>query len=101
MIKNWKKKGYKVTFFFVYLNNVELAKERVAIRVSKGGHSIPPAIIERRYYKGIQNFDYYASEAESWYVYDNSGSSFELVAKNVDGEEKIINFEIFKKLAAK
>jgi len=56
---------------------------RVAIRVSKGGRSIPEAIIERRYYKGLKNFSCYATEADSWYIYDNSGTGYELVAKNI------------------
>lgn len=33
--------GFKITFFFVWLDSVELAKNRVASRVRKGGHSIP------------------------------------------------------------
>ena len=52
-IKKAKAKGYGTTFFFVYLNSINLAKERVALRVSKGGHSIPRDVIERRYHKGM------------------------------------------------
>lgn len=100
-IKKAKKKGYGITFFFVYLNSVDLAIERVAIRVSKGGHTIPNDVIERRYYKGLRNFSSYATEANDWYVYDNSGSEYELVAKRVDKEEKIINFELFKIISGK
>ncbi len=95
-IKNAKDLGYGITFFFVYLNSVNLAIERVAIRVSKGGHTIPEDVIERRYHKGLKNFSLYAVQADDWYVYDNSGSEYELVAKSVDKEENIINFELFK-----
>jgi len=56
IIKKAKEKGYGITFLFVYLNSVTLAIERVALRVSKGGHSIPKDVIERRYYKGLRNF---------------------------------------------
>ena len=91
-----KERGYGITLFFVFLNSVNLAKERVAIRVSKGGHSIPEEVIERRYHKGLHNFSTYAKEANDWYVYDNSGNEYLLVAKSIDKEEKIINFEIFK-----
>lgn len=94
-IKKAKEKGYGVTFFFVYLNSVNLAKERVTIRVSKGGHSIPNDVIERRYFKGLGNFSKYAIEADSWYVYNNSGKNYELVASHENGEKKIINFDIF------
>ncbi len=100
-IKNAKEKGYGITFFFVYLNSVELAIERVAIRVSKGGHKIPEDVIERRYHKGLRNFSSYAAEADDWYIYDNSGSEYELVAKSTNNGEKIINFELFKIIAEK
>ena len=100
-IRKAKERGYGITLFFVFLNSVNLAKERVAIRVSKGGHSIPEEVIERRYHKGLLNFSTYAKEANDWYVYDNSGSEYELVAKSIDKEEKIINFEIFKIIADK
>ncbi len=46
-IKQAKDAGYDFTFFFVYLNNVELAKSRVALRVSKGGHNIPEEVMAR------------------------------------------------------
>jgi predicted ABC-type ATPase len=95
-IKKAKEKGYGITFFFVYLANVDPAIERVAIRVSKGGHSIPKDIIERRYYKGLRNFSRYANEANDWYIYDNSGNGYELVAKKVNDAAEIINFGVFK-----
>ena len=73
----------------------------ITIRVSKGGHTIPNDVIERRYYKGLRNFSRFAKAANDWYVYDNSGSGYELVAKNVEGEEKIINFNLFKEIVGK
>lgn len=100
-IKKAKERRYGITLFFVYLNSVNLAIERVAIRVSKGGHTIPKEVIERRYYKGLKNFNLYAAQADDWYIYDNSGSGYELVAKNIDGEEKIINFDVFKIVAGR
>ena len=97
-IKKAKQKGYGITFFFVYLNSINLAKERVALRVSKGGHTIPDNVIERRYHKGLHNFSLYAKEADDWYIYDNSGSNYELVASRENGENKISNFEIFRRI---
>lgn len=48
-IKEARQKGYTVTMLFFWLQNVELAKERVKIRVSEGGHNIESDVIERRY----------------------------------------------------
>ena len=45
--------GYNVTLVYIWLNSSELAMQRVAIRVAKGGHHIPDDVIERRYYKGM------------------------------------------------
>src|ERR1700761_9193137 len=42
--------GYEVTLLYFWLSSPAIAKERVAMRVQRGGHNIPPEIIERRYY---------------------------------------------------
>jgi len=36
-----KEQGYTITLLFFWLNNIDLAKERVKIRVKEGGHDIP------------------------------------------------------------
>jgi predicted ABC-type ATPase len=97
-INEAKTVGYNITFFFVYLNSIELAKNRVAIRVSKGGHSIPEDVISRRYPKGLQNFIKYAEIADDWYLYDNSGGEYKLVAKSIFGIKEIVNFTIYNKV---
>ena len=56
LIKSAKRFGYEITLLYFWLNSPELAKQRVALRVKKGGHNIPHEIIERRYYRGIYNF---------------------------------------------
>ena len=98
LINDAKAVGYGVTFFFVYLENVELAKNRVAIRVSKGGHNIPADVIERRYVKGINNLCKYTTISNDWYIYNNSRKAYELIAKNISGQTKILNFKLFSKL---
>ena len=52
---------------------MELAKERVALRVQMGGHHIPSEVIERRYARSIQNFrNLYLPLADAWSLFDNS-----------------------------
>ena len=97
-IESAKRQGYDVTVFFIWLNNSKLAKKRVAARVDKGGHNIPESVIERRYVKGIKNFIRYVDAADEWYIYDNSGSEYLLVAKSITGQKQIINFEVYNKL---
>jgi predicted ABC-type ATPase len=97
-IREAKSIGYNVTFFFVYLDNVELAKIRVSRRVAKGGHNIPVDTIDRRYKKGLKNFVKYAEIADSWYIYDNSNTEYKLVAESVYGKEEISNFDVYNKI---
>lgn len=47
-IKLAKEKGFYVTMNYIGVESVDIAKERVAIRVIKGGHGIPDEAIERR-----------------------------------------------------
>lgn len=40
-IRQAKKAGYEIILFYVWLESEVLAKDRVALRVGKGGHRIP------------------------------------------------------------
>ena len=95
-----KEKGFTVTLIFFWLQNVELAKERVLTRVLEGGHNIEPEIIERRYINGIKNlFKIYLSIVDGLFVYDNSEGRQELIAmKTIDKKLEIINEIKFKQL---
>lgn len=86
---------YFVVLLFVFVDSFKLAQQRVAIRVSKGGHNIPDNVVERRYFKGVKNFSVYKSLANTWYIYDNSGTAYEPVAKKVSETEEIFNFDIY------
>ncbi len=88
-----KNKDYRVTLLFFWLQNIELAKERVKIRVEEGGHNINPDIIERRYYKGIKNlFDIYLPIIDGALIFDNSAGKHKLLAeKKVDGILHVMN----------
>lgn len=90
--------GYDVTLFYVWLNSPTLAMERVKSRVAKGGHNIPVDIIERRYYKALRNLPKFMQLVDDWYVYDNSESYYEPVAKYVNGKEIIFNFDTYDKI---
>lgn len=99
-IKTAREKGFTITLLFFWLQNVELAKERVKIRVSEGGHNIEPEIIERRYLNGIKNlFEIYIPIVDGLLIFDNSEGKHELLAmKTIDGQLKIINKSKFEKL---
>jgi predicted ABC-type ATPase len=95
-----RKKGYTITLLFFWLQNIELAKERVKIRVSEGGHNIEPEIIERRYINGIKNlFEIYIPLVDGALIFDNSTGKREYLAKkDADGKLQIINEIKFNEL---
>lgn len=88
-----QEKGYRVTLLFFWLQNIELAKERVKIRVLEGGHNIESDIIERRYNRGIKNlFDIYLPIVDGAFIFDNSEGIPKLLAdKQIDTELNIVN----------
>ncbi len=89
LVKNAKEQGYEVTLLYIWLNSPELAKQRVAERVKKGGHNIPIDVIERRYYKGIQNFfKLFMPICNRWIFIDNSIGVQQVVA---EGGESFVN----------
>ncbi len=86
-----KEQGYTITLLFFWLNNIELAKERVKTRVKEGGHNIPEDVIERRYLKGIYNlFDIYLPIVDSTLIFDNSYGKHELIAHKIGTEKTTI-----------
>lgn len=65
--------GYSFHLIFLWLEGPDLALKRVADRARHGGHSIPDAVIRRRYDRGMSNLrELYLPLAETWKIYDNS-----------------------------
>lgn len=92
-IEEAKQNGFTTTLLFFWLQNVTLAKERVRIRVSEGGHNIEADVIERRFLKGIKNlFDIYLPIVDGALIFDNSfGKHFLIAKKNIDKELEVID----------
>ncbi len=68
--------------FVFWLQNVDLAIERIKTRVLEGGHNIPTEIIKRRYVNGIVNlFDIYLPIVNEAMIFDNSAGKPELIAE--------------------
>ena len=86
-----KEKGYTVTLIFFWLQSVELAKERIKVRVSEGGHNIESDVVERRYIKGIKNlFDIYLPLVDGALIFDNSEGKPKLLARKSSDEQLYI-----------
>ena len=95
-----KTKEYNVTLLFFWLQNVDLAIERVRTRVLEGGHNIELEVIKRRYINGIKNlFEIYLPIVDEAMIFDNSEGKHNLIAeKTLDSEIAIFDNYKFEKL---
>jgi predicted ABC-type ATPase len=74
--------GYAFDLAFLWLPSPDMAVARVAERVRLGGHSVPEAVIRRRYARGLDNFvRLYRPQADRWWLIDNAAA--------VDGQRLI------------
>ena len=72
-IAGWQAIGYQVRLIFLQLPSVELAIERVRLRVRQRGHDIPEEVIRRRFDRGLAHFLHdYRSLVNAWWLYDAS-----------------------------
>jgi len=79
-IRQWQETGYRIKLIFLSLPNVEIAVERVEIRVAQGGHNVDDSVIRRRFDKGWNNFhNIYKNLVDAWALYDNSYESPQLI----------------------
>ena len=101
LVRDASKLGYMVHLVYFWLNSPQLAVERVAERVSEGGHNIPYDVILRRYSKGVDNlFKLFMDEVDIWVIYDNSQYQRERIAFGGKSIETKVNdndkFKIIK-----
>lgn len=99
-VRRAQDKGYYVSLLFFWLNSIDLAIQRVAERVSNGGHNVPEPTIRSRYVSGIHNFFHlYANAVDYWTVFDNSESPRRLIASGGRARKtKIVEPELFNQI---
>jgi len=78
-IAEWRGQGYHVILHFLRLASVELAIDRVHLRVRQGGHPVPEDVIRRRYARGLTNLPLYQQAVDEWRIWDTSQGTPELI----------------------
>jgi predicted ABC-type ATPase len=87
---------------FLYLDNPEEAKKRVAYRVKTGGHFISDTDIERRYYRGLKNLvDEYLNLVDYAVLIDATNTGRQLIAKKSANKIKILSPDLWEKIQQK
>lgn len=100
IIENAKQHDYRVSLLFLWLNSIDLAKERVRLRTLEGGHSVDDAVIERRYLRGLQNLSsVYIPLCDHVMIFDNSELKHQLIMAKIKGEaEEIYDLTTYKQI---
>lgn len=95
LIDRAHRQGFYVNLLFFWLNTPEAAINRVAKRVSEGGHNIPADVIRRRYRLGIENlFNLFMNKVDNWMLVDNSQNPRVIIADS----NHIYNQVLFNKI---
>lgn len=100
MIRATQSLGYKINLIFLKLDNPSLAQERVLTRVSKGGHNIDPAVIQRRFQRGLDNLKDYLKVVDTAVIYESSGLELVEIAKKNENKLIVINQNLWNKIYA-
>ncbi|MDD3050094.1 MAG: zeta toxin family protein [Candidatus Cloacimonetes bacterium] len=94
-----KKQKYRIILLYLFLDNTEMAINRVRIRIEEGGHQIPDADIIRRYSRSLSNFwNLYKNQVDEWQLFYNGDDAVMQTAVGIVDKFIIINedrFEIF------
>jgi len=91
LIENARQMGYKINLLYIWLESPEFAKQRVAQRVLIGGHDIPADVVERRYYRGLNNlFTLYMPVVDEWLLIDNMNTIPEVICRGLKSGERLV-----------
>lgn len=79
--------GYTVVLCFIGISGPEISEQRVAMRVSQGGHDVPTEKLETRYPRILANLRTALRELPHIWVFDNDDlrKPFRLVAVYENG----------------
>ena len=85
-IRKAKVNGFDVSLYYIGLNSVELAKERIQLRMKDGGHGVVDSMIPSRYSQSLNDLKDKILLFDNVYLYDNSNKEFNriLVVENKD-----------------
>jgi predicted ABC-type ATPase len=87
-------RGYNVRLIFVSLPTVELAIERVAVRVRQGGHDVPEAKIRSRWVRAHDNLIRFLGLVDDILVFSNEALDPLLVAERFGATGRLTVYDI-------
>jgi predicted ABC-type ATPase len=82
-LKSLESEGFNVVLCYIGISAAEVSEQRVAMRVSKGGHDVPSNKIQERYGRTLDNLKLAIAQLGDVRVFDNNDLDYpyRLVAK--------------------
>ncbi len=89
-----KAEGWQIGLLYLWLRSPQAAIRRVARRVQEGGHHVPPEVVKRRYWSGLNNVRrFYLPLADFGMISDNTDGERAIIAEKVEGVSLVIHDE--------
>lgn len=85
LVTKAKSLGFSVWLVYVLLDTPERNIERVRLRVAKGGHDVPDDKVRSRYQRSLEQFPWFLEQADSAWIYDNSGGQPRRIGEKSEG----------------
>lgn len=85
LVAKAKSLGFAVWLVYVVLDSPDRNIERVRLRVRKGGHDVPEDKVRSRYAKSLKQFPWFLDQADSAWIYDNSGAEPQRIGEKRGG----------------
>ncbi len=81
-----KEQGYTVHLRYIGVSSPNIAKQRIAQRIQRGGHGVSEGTIERRFISSKETFVKIFPYCDTVNIYDNSGDKIEIIACYKNGQ---------------
>lgn len=73
MLRAAKERGYRIVLHYILIDSADQAVERVALRVTQGGHAVPDSDVRRRFERSRRHLlEDYLPLADEWGLWKNT-----------------------------
>jgi hypothetical protein len=86
LMREGLKLGYRTYLYYICTEDVSINKNRIEIRVKRGGHSVEPARVDQRYKRSLALLPDAIRGSSRAYVFDNSSKDRRLIAEYESGK---------------
>lgn len=99
VIRDLRKRGYRIHMFYLWIPGPELALLRVRERVRQGGHNVPATDVRRRFGRTVKNlFTLYRPLVDLLQVFDNSLQTPRLIFMDDAGSTTVYDDKLYQQM---